>query len=298
MKGKLRSLPRRNFLPGKRCRTRRICRPETLYPPRFPVDGTSDAKTPGVNIAIYKSASALVALDRWQEAISQNISAASVPGFRKNEQAFASKVADVERFGAASGSVKEARGVMPTGVAGISMQPGEVRGTGNATDFAIQGSGFFKVQGDGGKTGYTRDGEFHVNAERTLVNKQGFPVLGDGGPITLKPEGGAISVSADGSIVQGDAAVGRLGVFEFKETDKLVRMGDGMLTPADPKVQPQLSQNPQLANGMLEMSNVQPLKEMVNMITVSRAYEANQRVIMSEDETLGKGIQALGSLSA
>ncbi|HYR59155.1 MAG TPA: hypothetical protein VEO95_11015 [Chthoniobacteraceae bacterium] len=78
-----------------------------------------------MNIGIYKSASALVALDRWQEAISQNIASASVPGFRKNEAAFESKPADMERFGADARSVKEARGVMPAPVSQISLQPGE-----------------------------------------------------------------------------------------------------------------------------------------------------------------------------
>jgi len=84
-----------------------------------------------MNIGIYKSASALVALDRWQEAISQNIASASVPGFRKNEAAFESKPADMERFGADARSVKEARGVMPAPVSQISLQPGEIRTTGN-----------------------------------------------------------------------------------------------------------------------------------------------------------------------
>lgn len=153
-----------------------------------------------MNIGIYKSASAMVELDRWQESISQNMA----PGFKKTEGAFASKAgggdAALRRGGR---SVKEAQGVMPTGVSQISLQPGEIRATGNETDFAIQGRGFFKVQMEKGQTGYTRDGEFHVNAERTLVNKAGYPVLGDGGPIVFKPEAGRISLSADGELVQG-----------------------------------------------------------------------------------------------
>jgi flagellar basal-body rod protein FlgF len=117
--------------------------------------------------------------------------------------------------------------------------------------------------------GYTRDGEFHLNAERTLVNKAGRPVLGIDGPIIFKPEGGPISVSSDGTLVQGDAAVGKLPIYDFKDTDKLRRMG-----------------------------NVQPLQEMVNMITVSRAYEANQKVIISGNDLLEKAIQSLGATNA
>ncbi len=251
-----------------------------------------------MNIGIYKSASAMVALDRWQEAISQNIASAQVPGFRRSEQAFTSKAADMERYGGDARSGKEMQGVMPTATSQISFQPGEIRSTGNDTDFAIQGRGFFKIEAEKGQAGYTRDGEFHVNAERKLVNKSGFPVLGEGGPITLRPEGGRLSISSDGSLVQGETTVGKLPVYEFREAEKLRRMGDGLLTAEDPKVQPNPVQNPEIVSGVLEMSNVKPLQEMVNMITVSRAYEANQKLIMNQDELMGKAIQTLGSLSA
>lgn len=251
-----------------------------------------------MNIGIYKSASAMVALDRWQESISQNIASASVPGFRKSEGAFASKAAELERYGSDGRSVKEAQGVMPTGVSQISLQPGEIRATGNETDFAIQGRGFFKVQLEKGQVGYTRDGEFHVNADRTLVNKAGRPILGDGGPIVFKPEGGRISLSADGELVQGEETVGKLPIFDFKDTDKLRRMGDGLLNAEDENVQPQMMEKPEIVSGVLEMSNVQPLQEMVNMITVSRAYEANQKVIISNNDLLEKAISSLGAANA
>lgn len=253
---------------------------------------------PAMNIGIYKSASALVALDRWQETISQNIASASVPGFRKTQPAFECRAADLERFGADARSVREARGVMPAPISQISLQPGEIRATGNETDFAIQGRGFFGVQIDHGLTGYTRNGEFHVNSERVLVNKQGLPVLGDGGPITLRPEGGRISIASDGTLVQGDTAIGKLPLYDFQDAAKLRRIGDGLLGLEDANVRPQVVDKPEIVGGVLETSNVQPLQEMVNMITVARAYEANQRVVMGHNELLEKAIQSLGTLSA
>lgn len=251
-----------------------------------------------MNIGIYKSASALVALDRWQEAISQNIAAASVPGYRRTEGTFESQLADTERFGRDKNSVTEARGVMPMATSQINLSPGEMRTTRNETDFAIQGRGFFKVQLDRGQTGYTRDGEFHLNAERTLVNKLGRPVLGETGPIIFRPEGGRISITTDGTLVQGEQAIGKLPVFDFKDTDKLQRITDGLLAPENPNVQPKPVQNAGVLSGVLEMSNVQPLREMVNLITVSRAYEANQRVVLAHNDLLEKAIQSLGSMSA
>jgi flagellar basal-body rod protein FlgF len=138
----------------------------------------------------------------------------------------------------------------------------------------------------------------HLSADRTLVNKRGHAVIGEDGPIVFTPEGGRISLSADGTLVQGETAVGKLPIYDFKDADKLRRMGDGMLAAEDPNVLPQRMENPEVVSGVLEMSNVRPLEEMVNMITVSRAYEANQRVIVSQDELLEKAIQSLGNLSA
>jgi flagellar basal-body rod protein FlgF len=252
-----------------------------------------------MNIGIYKSASAMVGCDRWQEMISKNLSSASVPGFRKSEAAFEAKASGMERYGSgASDEAKEAKASVPTIGSQISMQPGEIRVTGNDTDFAIQGRGFFKVQLDDQKSGYTRDGEFHLDAKRTLVNKAGKPVLSESGPIVLRPDGGKLSISGDGTIVQGETPLGKLPIYNFPDSEELMRIGDGLLTPKNEEVAPAKMDKPEIVGGMLEMSNVQPLQEMVNMITVSRAYEANQRVITSQDELLGKAIQTLGSLSA
>ena len=162
-------------------------------------------------------------------------------------------------------------------------------------DFAIQGKGFFQVQRPNGSVGYTRDGSFKLSPDRTIVTKQGFPVMGDGGPLTLKPGGGRVSINAEGTIIQGDTPVAKLGVFEFPNPKSLQRVGDGLLGPSDPNVQPQAIDNPSVLNGQIEGSNVSPLQEMVNLVSVSRAYEASQRVIFANDENTGKAIETLGN---
>ncbi len=241
-----------------------------------------------MNIGLYQGAASLSALERWQEVISQNISAASVPGFKKTEATFES---------ALGGAISEkgSRAVMPSAVMRINMQPGELRTTGNEFDFAIQGGGFFQIQRPGGQTGYTRDGEFHVNPERTLVNKLGFPVLGDDGPITLKPGGGRVSITAEGDIVQGDTVVGKIAVSEFADPSTLQRIGPGLLAPASGNVRPTAVERPAVLSGTLESGNVSALQEMVNLVELSRAYEASQRVMMADDESADKAIQALGN---
>jgi flagellar basal body rod protein FlgG len=246
-----------------------------------------------MNIGVYQGAASLAALERWQGIISENLAAQSVPGFRKTEATFASVLGGDIR-GGGERTAASAKGVMPATVSRLNMQSGQIRTTGAEFDFAIEGPGFFQIQRPDGTTGFTRDGEFHVNSERTIVNKLGYPVLGDGGPVVLRPEGGRVSINADGAIVQGDQIVGRIGLVDFADPRTLRRIGDGLLGASD-GTQPTPIALPKVVNGALEGSNVSGLQEMVNLITVSRAYQASQRVIQTADENAGKAIQSLGN---
>ena len=239
-----------------------------------------------MNIGAYQGASAMKAYEKWQEVISQNIAYGSAPGFKKSDVSFDSII------GGKSGG---ASGAMPQVNSTINFSPGAVQHTGNQLDFSIQGNGFFRVQRANGKIGYTRDGEFHLNPDRSLVTKQGAHVLGAAGPIIIRGEGGEISVSADGTITHGKESVGKLGIVDFKDKSKLERVGDGLFAPSDANVQPETVAKPQVLNSSLESSNVSSLTEMVNLINVSRAYEASQKLLTSGDDTEDKAIQTLGS---
>ena len=248
-----------------------------------------------MNVAIYKGAATLAAFERWQETTAQNIAAASVPGFRRVTASFSGVLADASRSGANSALGKDARGVMPKVEMKLDLRPGEIRNTGEDLDFAIQGPGFFQVQRADGTTAYTRDGGFHANAERILVNRKGLPVQGDGGNITLLAKGGPISMNTEGTILQGDTPIGKLAVQDFPETANLHTAGDGLLEPGDPNATPQRVENPGVVSGALEGSNVKPLQEMVNLITIARTYESSQRVINAYDDNSEKAIQTLGN---
>ncbi len=248
-----------------------------------------------MNIGLYQGASSLAALERWQEMVSQNIQASSVPGFKKSEMSFEAVMGGMTRTGKEGSFGKEVNISIPRQSAQISMQPGELYSTGNDLDFAIQGSGFFQVQKPDGKTGYTRDGQFRLSPERTIINSKGYPLMGDGGPITLKPGGGRISINGEGTIVQGDTQIGKIAVFTFADSSKLQRIGDGLLGPSEPNIQGTPAERPSVLSGSLESSNSSPMREMISLITISRAYEANQRLILANNETSEKAIQALGS---
>jgi flagellar basal-body rod protein FlgF len=253
---------------------------------------------PVMNVGIYQGAAALTACENWQQITAQNIASATVPGFHRTEVSFAGVLADTTRTGYPGQSGQTVHGSLPQSVSKLDLQPGDLRQTGEELDFAIQGGGYFKVQRSDGSAGYTRDGGFHVNADRTLMNRQGYTVLGDSGPVTLLSKGGRVSVNADGTIIQGDTQIGKIAVYDFSDTAKLQTTSDGLLMPSDADVQPSTVDHPAIITGAIEGSNVRPLREMVNLITLSRSFEAAQRVVQISDEADDKAIQTLGNANS
>jgi flagellar basal body rod protein FlgG len=249
-----------------------------------------------MNIGIYQSAASLSALERWQDAVSQNIGASQVPGYRQRTVTFSAQDNGQFNLGssAQAGSDSAQPASFPTATGGISFKAGETQPTGRPFDMAIQSSGFFKVQMPDGSTAYTRDGSFSERADGTLVNSSGYPVLSEGGaPIMLSTTGGAFTVTQDGVVSQGDTQLGRLSVTSFSNTAGLTPISGGMLV-AGPNAGATATEHPGVLQGYIESSNVSPLFEMVNLVQVSRVYEANQRVITNADQQTQKTMDALG----
>lgn len=249
-----------------------------------------------MNLGLYESASALNALERWQDAVAQNIAASETSGFRKRAVSFGTTAA-----GAIDTAPQARRGadttyetLFPQAHTGINFAPGQTQPTRRDLDVAIQGEGFFEVQLANGTHAFTRNGEFQLRNDRTLVTSSGAEVLTDGGaPVMLLPTGAPLVVNRDGTLFQGDVALGRLSIQRFADPAQLVPIADGCYLPTasaapDPVAQPQLLQ------GYLEGSNVTPLREMVDLVLISRAYEANQKIITTVDQQMQKTLEALG----
>jgi flagellar basal body rod protein FlgG len=185
---------------------------------------------------------------------------------------------------------------MPSAENRMSFQPGQYLATGNEFHFAIEGPGFFRVRKPDGTFGFTRDGSFRMNEDRVLVTQQGFEVQGDNGPVQFLQQGGTLSINADGMIVQGQQQISRLGVVDFADPSVLRRGADGLLVSDGP--QGAAIERPRVMHRALEGSNVQPVKEMINLVTVGRAYEMAQKVIQAHDEVANKAVQVLGAPTA
>ena len=177
---------------------------------------------------------------------------------------------------------------------GINFVTGDTQPTRRELDVAIQGEGFFQVQKPDGTKAFTRNGEFRLRSDRTIITAQGDEVMGEGGSsITLVAGGGPVAINKDGTIFQGSTALGRLSVQKFTDNSQLVPAPGGLFT-APAGVTAQSVDDPELLQGYIEGSNVVPLREMVDLVLISRAYEANQKIITSADQQMQKALEALG----
>lgn len=242
-----------------------------------------------MNIGMYQGAAAMVGLERWQNTLAQNLASASVPGFKAEQGGFEAIATAAQRVGQSQSGEVISGVTVPQATAAADFSPGQVSATGNPMDVALMEEGFFSVQLPDGATLYTRNGEFHTNADGELVNHAGMPVLGEAGPIQVVPGQGPVSFNAQGEVFQGGANLGKLAVTRFQNPEALVRAGGGFLDPSgaafgEPVLEPSMSQ------GFLESGNVNVIDEMVRMITISRAYEANTRAMQTQDEAVGRAL--------
>ncbi len=247
-----------------------------------------------MNVSLYQAASALSANERWQEAIAQNISAASVPGFKKQDISFSAVEAGMQ--GVPKSGEATARWVQPMATTSTNFSQGELRASTKPTDMAIQGPGFFEVQRPDGSLGYTRDGEFAISSNGELVTKSGFPVQGQGGPISLdRNNPNPITVTEQGDVVQGSDVRGRLKIMDFDNPALLAQIGGGLFSAAQAGIQGTPATNSTVRSGYIEGANTSSMREMTDLIAVMRSSEANQRIIQVQDERMGKVISELGT---
>ncbi len=158
-------------------------------------------------------------------------------------------------------------------------------------DFALDGNGFFTVSTPNGVR-YTRNGSFTVDKDGILKTKDGAVVLGEKGPIKI--QGNKFEVKEDGTILVNNQVVDRLLITDFQDYGALVKEGanyfklsrDTQRIPAQTRV----------LQGFLETSNVNPIKEMVNMVNVLRSFEMSQKVLQSQDEQMKKHIEQVSRM--
>lgn len=255
--------------------------------------------------ALYTSISGLITQEAKQKTITNNIANANTIGF-KGDNLSIKKFDDVliQNYDKMVGG-KNVRNVIGSLSLGSKVDetntdytPGMIQDTGKTTDFALEDRGFFVVRYTDGVTQrdlYTRDGHFHVNGEGYLVNDSGAYVLAQNkatnnldriyvgrGEITCDPSGN-LDISGNNAY--------RLAIVDFNNYAALEKVGNNCYTAPGA-----VAANTTVRQNSLEKSNVNVINEMVNMITVMRTFETNQKVVQSIDETLGKAVNEIGTI--
>jgi flagellar basal-body rod protein FlgG len=157
--------------------------------------------------------------------------------------------------------------------------------TGNNLDFAIEGEGFFVVSTKDG-TMYTRNGKFTINNDKQLVTADGDPVLGKGGEITI--DGKEINVENDGSIYVDNTFVDTIKIVDVEDKKYLRNYGKNLYTNTKEGSAEIIPEDSTIRQGYYEASNVDIMREMIEMIHTVRAYEAYTKIGESLDDVLGQ----------
>lgn len=227
---------------------------------------------------IYTAYSGLADSMTRQRVIASNMANAQTVGFRA-ETLFSTPMT------LKADSALEARSGTIAEVHGADMTAGEINHTGNALDIAVDGTALIAVQAQDGSEAYTRRGDLSVSDTGLLVNGEGRPVLGQGGPITVPP-GSTVSISQDGSVLAlaPDAAKGAQpdvvdqiklaspdGTQTEKGLDGLFRVYGGGVLPADATAT--------VESGALEQSNVNPSAVLVSMLDAQRLFDIRTKLV-------------------
>lgn len=157
--------------------------------------------------------------------------------------------------------------------------------SGSKLDVAIEGDGFFIVDTPNGPM-YTRNGQFALDSEKRLVTMAGDPVMGDSGPITL--DGNEIIIENDGSVFVDGRAAGKITVTDFQNKSDLKPAGKGYFTNSEPTNGEIEASNYSVKQGAYEASNVEVMKEMIEIIATVRAYEAYTKLQQADTNMTAK----------
>jgi flagellar basal-body rod protein FlgF len=246
---------------------------------------------------LYAAANGLMAIEKRQSVIANNIANAATPGFRRHEviqkgfyDVFSKTLRQPVYFDSQQGP-----GGGPKVVETFTdTSNGPVATTGEPLNLAIVGPGFFAVttpQGDR----YTRNGHLTIDVDGQLATVDGGKVQSTGGgPITV--QGGSVEVDDNGGVSVDGQSVGSIRLVEFQDPHMLTREGNSNYVASAAALDGlSTAVNTRLIPGSLELSNVQLPYEMIQMTLGLRAYAANQKVINSVDETVSRLIDQVGT---
>ena len=251
--------------------------------------------------SLFTAATGMIAQQTQVDVTSHNIANVNTMGYKKNRAEFADLMYQVMSY---AGTPTSTTTTHPTGIeVGLGVRPqaitkihsqGYFKETGNNLDMVIAGNGFFQVQMPDGTTAYTRNGAWKLDSDGNIVNDDGLQLVPN---ITIPADATQIAIGIDGtvSVLQPGAAemqqVGQIEIVNFINPAGLHSSGDNLFLETGASGAPIIGIAGQdglgqIKQGFVEMSNVQLVEEMTELITGQRAYEANSKAITTSDAML------------
>lgn len=232
---------------------------------------------------IYAALARQSGLMQEMQVVANNMANVNTTGFRREGVVFSEYVDSLDGD-EASLSMAHASGRI------IDFEEGAIASTGNQLDFAIQGEGFFMVETPEGNQ-LTRAGSFLRSPEGELVTPEGFRVLDNGGAaIFLPADQGPIAVGEDGTLSAKGQPLAQLGLYEPQNSTSISLQAGTRFAVPEGTVP---AENARVMQGVVEQSNVDPVREIARMVEVQRAYELGQTFLDREDERIRNVISTL-----
>ncbi|MEW5923045.1 MAG: flagellar hook-basal body protein [Candidatus Zixiibacteriota bacterium] len=236
---------------------------------------------------LYRSASAMIPRIKKQDTIANNLANASSPGFKRD------MVFTKELSRAQIRSIPRQNDWQTPMIDQVytSFEQGSLDRTGSPLDLALEGNGFFVFQTAEGDNLLSRAGNLTVSTDGFLVSPDGSRLMSDGGPINVGA--GEISISESGQVQVDGADVANIQVVDVADQSKLEKTGNGdFRVPENEELIPAIKYA--VRQGYLEASNVNVVKEMVDMIVSYRNFEADAKAIQAQDDSLEKLLNNVG----
>ncbi|KAB3539691.1 flagellar hook-basal body protein [Alkaliphilus pronyensis] len=175
----------------------------------------------------------------------------------------------------------------------VNFSQGTLQETGNNLDIALKGTGFFKVFTPDGEM-FTRSGSFTLNDNGEIITPEGYFLAGQWGSILA--DGQDFQLTEKGEIIVNNEVVDQIEIIDIENTKSLRKHGLGFYYPEEGTEIEEREFTGEVLQGFLEASNIDPIREMIEMINTYRAYESNQKVISSYDEILKKATNEIGRI--